>query len=150
MTDVATLAGVSNMTVSRVLNHNPHVSEDARARVLSAVERLQYQRNEVARSLREQVSRQIGILVPNIYDPFFATCAHGIALVAKKHSYSVVLSTSEEDAATEYDEACRMVRRNVDGLVLIPALPGQRKSRLIQGRVLRLSDREPRPACRRQ
>ena len=132
MTDVAELAGVSNMTVSRVLNNSSHVSEEARSRVLAAVEQLQYRRNEVARSLREQTSRQIGILVPNISDPFFATCAHGIGLVAKKHSYSVVLSTSDEDAATEYDEASRMVRRNVDGLVLIPTLSARGKSRLME------------------
>jgi LacI family transcriptional regulator len=93
---------------------------------------MQYQRNEVARSLREQTSRQIGILVPNLYDPFFATCAHAISRVAKEHAYSVVLSTSDEDPKAEYDEASRMLRRNVDGLVLIPAIPGKRQSSLME------------------
>ena len=83
MSDVAKLAGVSTMTVSRVLNENVNVTDDTRKRVLAAVEKLQYRRNEIARSLREQTSRQIGILVPNLYDPFFATCAHAISLVAK-------------------------------------------------------------------
>ena len=123
MSDVAKLAGVSTMTVSRVLNENPNVTEDTRQRVTKAVAQLQYQRNEIARSLREQTSRQIGILVPNLYDPFFATCAHAISVVAREHTYSVVLSTSDEDPRTEYDEASRMMRRNVDGLVLIPAIP---------------------------
>jgi LacI family transcriptional regulator len=132
MTDVAHLAGVSKMTVSRVLNENPHVTEETRQRVLTAVAQLQYQRNEVARSLREQTSRQIGILVPNLYDPFFATCAHAISLVAKEHAYSVVLATSDEDPQTEYDEASRMLRRNVDGLVLIPANPTKRQSTLLE------------------
>jgi LacI family transcriptional regulator len=131
MIDVARLAGVSNMTVSRVLNHNPHVTDETRQRVDAAVKELQYQRNEVARSLREQTSRQIGILIPNLYDPFFAQCAHAIGAVAKQHAYSVVLSTSEEDATTEYDEASRMLRRNVDGLVLIPAIQRQKTSRLL-------------------
>jgi LacI family transcriptional regulator len=132
MSDVARLAGVSNMTVSRVLNQNPHVTDETRQRVKAAVEHLQYQRNEVARSLREQTSRQIGILIPNLYDPFFAQCAHAIGAVAKQHAYSVVLSTSEEDATTEYDEASRMLRRNVDGLVLIPAIPRQKTSKLLE------------------
>jgi LacI family transcriptional regulator len=123
MSDVAKLAGVSTMTVSRVLNENVNVTEDTRQRVMAAVEKLQYRRNEIARSLREQTSRQIGILVPNLYDPFFATCAHSISLVAKEHAYSVVISTSDEDARTEYDEASRMIRRNVDGLIVIPAIP---------------------------
>ena len=123
MSDVAKLAGVSTMTVSRVLNENVNVTEDTRKRVMAAVDKLQYRRNEIARSLREQTSRQIGILVPNLYDPFFATCAHLISLVAKEHNYSVVLSTSDEDPRTEYDEASRMMRRNVDGLIVIPAIP---------------------------
>jgi LacI family transcriptional regulator len=123
MSDVAKLAGVSTMTVSRVLNDNVNVSEDTRTKVMQAVDQLAYQRNEVARSLREQTSRQIGILIPNLYDPFFATCAHAISLVAKEHRYSVVLATSDEDPRTEYDEASRMMRRNVDGLIVIPAIP---------------------------
>jgi LacI family transcriptional regulator len=123
MSDVARLAGVSTMTVSRVLNENVSVTEDTRKRVMAAVEKLQYRRNEIARSLREQTSRQIGILVPNLYDPFFAICAHAISLVAKEHHYSVVISTTDEDPRTESDEASRMMRRNVDGLIVIPAIP---------------------------
>ncbi len=123
MSDVAKLAGVSTMTVSRVLNDNVNVTDETRKRVMAAVAKLQYRRNEIARSLREQSSRQIGILVPNLYDPFFATCAHAISLVAKGHDYSVVLSTSDEDPRTEYDEASSMMRRNVDGLIVIPAFP---------------------------
>ncbi len=123
MSDVAKLAGVSKMTISRVLNQSPHVTEETRVRVLHAIDQLQYQRNEIARSLRDHTSRQIGIMVPNLYDPFFSTCAHAVSLVARAHDYSVVLSTSDENQQTEYAEASRMLRRNLDGLVLIPALP---------------------------
>jgi LacI family transcriptional regulator len=120
MSDVAKLAHVSTMTVSRVLNDSASVAEETRLRVLDAVEKLQYQRNEVARSLREQTSRQIGILIPNLYDPFFATCAHAISVVVKEHSYSMVLSTTDEDPRTEYEQANSMLRRGIDGLVVIP------------------------------
>ena len=132
MSDVAEMAGVSTMTVSRVLNEHPSVSNGVRKRVLAAVERLRYQPNELARSLREQRSRQIGILVPYLFDPFFAACAHAISTVAMEHSYSVVLSTSNEDPGAELTEATQMVRRNVEGLVVIPArIMGKAKSLLL-------------------
>jgi LacI family transcriptional regulator len=121
MSDVAKLAGVSVMTVSRSLSGNTNVSEATLERVLAAVAQLRYQPNELARSLREQRSRQIGIVVPYLFDPFFAICAHAISTVAKRHAYSVVLATSNEDPQAEFDEASRMVRRNVEGLILIPA-----------------------------
>ncbi len=121
MSDVAKLAGFSTMTVSRVLNANPYVLEETRQRVLAAVEQLSYQRNELARSLRERRSRQIGILVPNLYDPFFALCAHAINAVAKAHSYSVNIATTDEDPKAEFAEASRMLLRHVEGLVVIPA-----------------------------
>lgn len=115
------LAGVSTMTVSRVLNSNVGVTEGVRLRVFSAIEQLRYQPNELARSLREKRSRQLGVIVPYLSDPFFATCAHVISGVARSHAYSVVLSTSDEGPQAEYEEASRMLRRNVEGLILIPA-----------------------------
>ncbi len=121
MSDVAKLAGVSTMTVSRVLNGSANVTAGLRKQVFDAIEQLRYQRNELARSLREQRSRQIGILLPYLFDPFFATCAHVISTVAKQHAYSVVLSTSNEDPQTEYEEASRMLLRNVEGLIVIPS-----------------------------
>lgn len=131
MRDVAKLAGVSTMTVSRVLNDNPNVTDAMRRRVIAAIEQLRYQPNEVARSLRERRSRQIGIVVPYLFDPFFAICAHAISTVARQHSYSVVLSTSNEDPQTEFDEVSRMLRRNVEGLIVIPTYPTAGKSRLL-------------------
>jgi LacI family transcriptional regulator len=131
MSDVAKLAGVSTMTVSRVLNESAGVTEGLRKKVFIAIEKLRYQPNELARSLREQRSRQIGILVPYLFDPFFATCAHVISTVAKQHAYSVVLSTSNEDPQTEYEEASRMLRRNVEGLIVIPSHPSTGDSLLL-------------------
>jgi LacI family transcriptional regulator len=127
MSDVAKLAGVGTMTVSRVLNGNVHVSKQTRALVLAAIEKVNYVPNELARSLRDHRTRQIGIIVPNLHDPFFAQCTHSISLVAKERSYSAVITTSEEDPATEFIEAKRMLGRHIEGLIIVPA-PG--KSRL--------------------
>lgn len=128
MSDVAKLAGVSTMTVSRVLNGNVHVSQEVHARVLDAIAKLNYVPNEVARSLRDHRTRQIGIIVPNLNDPFFAQCTHSITLVAKERSYSTVITTSEEDPATEFIEAKRMLRRHIEGLIVVPA-PGKSQLR---------------------
>lgn len=121
MSDVATLAGVSTMTVSRALSGSSVVSDELRRRVLSAAAALQYAPNEIARSLREQRSRQIGIIVPNLVEPFYAMSAHAASEVAKRHAYSVVLSISNEEPRAEFEQACQMQRRHVAGLVVIPA-----------------------------
>ena len=121
MQDVAALAGVGTMTVSRVLNGTARVTEETAGRVYSAIEQLKYKPNHLARALRGSRSNTIGVLLPYLYDPFFAMCAHAINMVAQEHGYSMVLATTNEDAATELDAIRQMVHRQVDGLILIPA-----------------------------
>lgn len=128
MTDVAKLAGVGAMTVSRVLNGNTHVSEESRTRVADAIAKLDYVPNEVARSLRDHRTCQIGVIVPNLHDPFFARCTHAINRVAQEHSYSTVITTYDEDPDTLSIEAKRMLRRHIEGLIIVPA-PGEAQLR---------------------
>ncbi len=113
------------MTVSRPLNQSAHVSEEAAARVYSAVEKLGYRPNEMACALRGQKTSTIGIIGPYLYDPFFAMCAHSMTTAARENGYSVILTTSNESADTEYAEAQLMMHRQVDGLIVIPATPGR-------------------------
>jgi LacI family transcriptional regulator len=124
MSDVAKLAGVGTMTVSRVLSGSVKVSEETARRVFDAIATLNYRPNEVARALRDQRSHQIGVIVPNLVDPFFAICAQTVSVVAKEHAYSVIIATADEDADIEYNEASRMLRRQVEGFVIIPAAGG--------------------------
>jgi LacI family transcriptional regulator len=128
MSDVARLARVGTMTVSRVLSGSVPVSAETAQRVLTAVEQLKYRPNELARAFRGQRSHTIGLIIPYLYDPFFANCAHAVTTVAKEHGYSVLITTSNEDPDTEHDEVDHMLQRNVDGLVAIPA--SFRESRL--------------------
>jgi LacI family transcriptional regulator len=130
MRDVAELAGVGTMTVSRVLSGSVPVSEATRKRVERAIATLHFRPNEVARSLREARTRSIGIIVPELTDPFFALCAQAASHAAKEHSYSFMMTTSDEDPETEYAEANLMLRRHVEGLIVIPAADGA--SRLTQ------------------
>lgn len=121
MNDVAHLARVGTMTVSRVLSGSVPVSAETAKRVLIAVEQLKYRPNELARAFRGQRSRTIGLIIPYLYDPFFANCAHAVTTVAKEHGYSVIITTSNENPDTEFKEIENMLQRNVDGLVAIPA-----------------------------
>ncbi|HTX40527.1 MAG TPA: LacI family DNA-binding transcriptional regulator [Acidobacteriaceae bacterium] len=123
MADVARLAGVGKMTVSRVLSGSAKVAEPTAARVQRAIRMLDYQPNELARSLRSDYSKTIAVIVPYLYDPFFATCAHAISTVAKSHGYSVILTTSDEEHDTQQKQTSLMARRRIDGMVIIPA-PG--------------------------
>ena len=125
MRDVADRAGVGVMTVSRVLNGTAHVADETSARVYRALKDLQYQPNLMARALRGHRSRSIGVIVPYLYDPFFASCAHAIGEIAKQHAYTVLLATSDENCATETEAARDLLRRQVEGIVVIPACDGR-------------------------
>ena len=121
MSDVARLAGVGTMTVSRVLSGTVRVSAETTQRVQTAIEQLKYRPNELARAFRGQRSHSIGLIIPYLYDPFFANCAHAVTAVAREHGYSVIITTAGEDPDTEFAEAEHMLERHVDGLVVIPS-----------------------------
>jgi LacI family transcriptional regulator len=120
MSDVARLAGVGTMTVSRVLSGSASVSADTAKRVQTAIEQLKYRPNALARAFRGQRSHTIGLIIPYLYDPFFANCAHAVTMVAKQHGYSVIITTSDEDPDSEFADAEQMLERHVDGLMVIP------------------------------
>jgi LacI family transcriptional regulator len=124
MADVAKLAGVGKMTVSRLLSGSANVSRDTAERVQRAIRILNYQPNELARSLRSVHSKTIALILPYLYDPFFATCAHAVSTVANSHGYSVLITTSDEKCDVEQKQAAMMLRRRIDGMIIIPA-PGQ-------------------------
>lgn len=121
MSDVARLAGVGTMTVSRFLSGSVAVSSETALRVQSAISELNYRPNELARAFRGQRSRTIGLIIPYLYDPFFANCVHSVTTVANEHGYSVIITTSNEDTDKEFVEVERMLERHVDGVVAIPA-----------------------------
>ncbi len=125
MRDVADRAGVGVMTVSRVLNGTARVSDKTSARVHRALKELPYQPNLMARALRGHRTHSIGVIVPYLYDPFFASCAHAISSVARQHAYSVLLATSDERADNETEAVRDLLRRHVDGIIVIPACNGR-------------------------
>jgi LacI family transcriptional regulator len=120
MSEVARLADVGVMTVSRVLNGSARVSPETSSRVQAAIQRLGYRPNEMARALRGAKSKSIGLIVPSLADSFFATCAHSINMVAQTNGYSMILTASNDNIATEFSEAEWMLQKHVEGIIICP------------------------------
>ncbi len=99
--DVAEAAGVSTATVSRVLSNGLHVRPQVRERVMAEVERLGYRPNLVARSLRSQQSRTIGLFVSDIRSPFFTSISRAVEDTAYEQGFSVFLCNTDEDPKKE-------------------------------------------------
>ena len=118
--DVARLADVSLKTASRVLNQE-RVSEGKVLRVRAAMERLGYRPNELARGLKAQRSAAIGMIVPNLSDPFTANAVRAVQEVARVNGYVVIIATSGGDVDLERSEILSLVGRQIDGLIVAPA-----------------------------
>ena len=118
MADVARTSGVSLMTVSRVINGKAEVSEDTRQRVLEVIDRLDYRPSGIARSLATRRTGTIGLVVPDIANPFFSDIARGVATEAYREDYNVFLCSSEENAQRELDLLHSLEEKRIDGLIL--------------------------------
>ncbi len=118
--DVASYAGVSRATVSRVLNHNPAVDPTLRDRVLDAVQALGYQPNRAARRLRAQSSNVIGLVISDIQNPYFISVISGVEAAAYAHQMNIVLCNSDEDLAKERIYLDVMEAERVAGLIIVP------------------------------
>jgi len=119
--DVAREAGVSTATVSRVLSGKEGVSEDKRLRVLAAIERLGYRPNAVARSLRVESTRTLGLVISNVTNPFFTEVARAVEDEAAREGYSLILGNADEDPAKEELYLNVLLQKQVDGILLSPA-----------------------------
>lgn len=123
MRDVAKLAGVSQSTVSRALSTKPSaipISEETYAKIQQAVETLGYYPNLTASSLRSQKSHLIAVMIADISNAFYHSIARTIQDIAVHHNYDVMLSNT--DHLYEYEKRfCETImRRPVDGIVLVP------------------------------
>ncbi|QOT15255.1 LacI family DNA-binding transcriptional regulator [Paenarthrobacter sp. YJN-5] len=120
MQDVARRAGVSAKTVSRVFNDEAYVSPETRARVELAMEQLGYVPNMLARTFREGRASVVGIAVPDIADPFFATIIKAIDRQAQTRGYTIAVTSLGFDETRERPVIEALLRRQVDGLVVAP------------------------------
>ncbi|MFE9116350.1 LacI family DNA-binding transcriptional regulator [Streptomyces sp. NPDC007172] len=118
--DVATEAGVSVATVSRVLNSHPSVSEAARVRVLAAVETLGYRPNAVARSLRTDRTRTLGLVISDVLNPYFTELARSVEEAARALGYSVIIGNADERPDLQDHHVRTLLDRRIDGLLVSP------------------------------
>ena len=117
--DVAERAGVSRQTVSRAINDKGEISAETRKQVLDVARELGYWPNTLARGLRTRHTQTIGLVVPDIANPFFAEVARGASEVAYGEGYSVVLSNTDEQPARELQALRTLAAHQVDGLLLV-------------------------------
>jgi LacI family transcriptional regulator len=119
--EVALLAGVSPMTVSRTLAGGKNVRPEVQARVLEAVQQLDYHRNENARSLRGHASGLIGVAITNLSNPYYGNFALGVEEIAAVHGRRIMLGNTGEDPSRERQLVSDFVGRQVEGLILVPS-----------------------------
>ncbi|SEA77631.1 transcriptional regulator, LacI family [Oribacterium sp. KHPX15] len=117
--EVAKLAGVSPATVSRVMNGTANVDDDKKNRVLEAIEKTGFQPNQLARALFKNSSRLVGLIVPNIDNPFFSELARKIEEEAFKRGYQIVLCSSGNNSDKELSNIRMLSRMKADGIILI-------------------------------
>lgn len=119
--DIAAKAGVSAMTVSRVINNTGKISEKTKARVRKVMEELGYVPNQMARSLVLQTSNLLFLLIADITNPFYTTLARGAEDAAKKYGYRLLFGNSDENADKERDYMDTILATRVDGALVAPA-----------------------------
>ena len=122
--DVAAHVGVTDMSVSRVVNNSGAVSESVRARVKEAIEELGYIPNRLARGLRSSRTHTIALVVTDVTNPFFTTVARGVEDAASDREHLVLLCNTDESEAEELRYLEMLSQQSVDGVVLVPARNG--------------------------
>ena len=117
--DVAREAGVSIGTVSAVINNSANVTEKNRQRVLQCIATLDFEPNTAARSLKRQLSSSIGLIMPDLQNPFFASVASGVQAYAQLYDVLMVLGTTGSEIRWEEYYAQSLRTRRLDGMILL-------------------------------
>lgn len=135
---VARLAGVSTATVSNTLNRPEMVTPATQARVKAAIEELQFVPNRSASTLRSGTGHLIGLVVPDIVNPFYAAIAKAVAQASRERGYVVALCVSDDDPAIEMEHIRMLAEQRAAGAIVVPLAADT--SRLTR---LRLVDAHP-------
>ncbi|GMA51382.1 LacI family transcriptional regulator [Alicyclobacillus contaminans] len=142
--DVARLANVSVSTVSRAINHSGYVAKDVYDRVLAAMRELNYQPNAVARGLVSRKTGSIGLIIPDVANPFFSDIARGVEDEAIANGYTVILCNTDWNLQREQMYVRLMQGKWVEGIVLVGSrTPEQELAALLNGLPIVLADRKP-------
>jgi LacI family transcriptional regulator len=121
MRDVASTAGVSLKTVSRVVNGEPGVAQETSRRVSAAIERLGFTRNELARGLRHGRAGALGLVIEDVANPFYSQLARTVEDLAHARGHLLLTGSCGEDPERERDLVLRFLRRAADAVLVVPA-----------------------------
>nr|WP_255424336.1 LacI family DNA-binding transcriptional regulator [Acidipila sp. EB88] len=124
--DVARIAGVGTTTVSRVINGGDRVAPEMLTHVRKVMKELGYQPNQAARALKSARSNTIGLIIPSITDPFFASFASIAEQMAREQEYAIILLTSQDHAERGAIDLKILERHRIDGLLIVPPRTGSR------------------------
>lgn len=116
--DVAKELGVSYSSVSRALNGKEGVSEVTRQKIAEAAKNMGYQPNDLARGLVNKISKTVGVIIPDINNPFFGEIVTGIVEAANENEYNVFLCISNWDPDQEKENFSLLKKKRVDGIIL--------------------------------
>jgi len=134
MVDVARLADVSVGTVSAVLNMSSTVRPRLRQRVQEAMRALDYHPNQIARSLKMQCTHTIGMVVPDIANPFFTSVIRGVEMEGQRRGYSIILCDTNEEPQQERQHLSTLFSHRVDGVLISSSNYDAAKDRLTRRR----------------
>jgi LacI family transcriptional regulator len=121
--DIAARAGVSTSTVSRVLNAKAkkyRIGQDTEKRILQVAKEMKYRPNHLARSLRLKKTHTVGLIVPDIANPFFAYVTRMIQKSAYELGYSLIVCNTDENLDTEIEQIDLLQSKGVDGFIIMP------------------------------
>jgi LacI family transcriptional regulator len=121
ISDVAKRAGVSTMTVSRVINSSGYIAQETQERVEKAIAELGFVPNALARSLRFKQTKTIALVLTDITNPFFTTLARGVEDAASENGFTVMFTNTDESSDEEAENLNTLLQKQVDGVLLVPA-----------------------------
>jgi LacI family transcriptional regulator, purine nucleotide synthesis repressor len=132
--DVAKEANVSIATVSKVLNNTGRISEKTKNKVLEIMKQLEYQPSSVATALTGKKTFTIGVLVPDIANPFFAEVARALENNARETGYSIILCSTDYQLEREHDYLELLIKKQVDGIIIATEPKDLKKLRSLNDR----------------
>lgn len=117
ISEIAKKAGVAKSTVSRVINHHPHVSDETRQKVMDLINELDYMPNQLARDLSRGKTQKIGVVIPHTQHPYFTQLINGLLDAAKASDYQLVMMPSDYDEELELFYLKQLKMEAIDALI---------------------------------
>ncbi|GAB2572193.1 LacI family DNA-binding transcriptional regulator [Gracilibacillus alcaliphilus] len=116
--DIAREAGVSTATVSRVLSNKGYASDDIRKKVLAVAKQLNYRQNSIAKSLKMHKTNLIGVIIPDISNPYFMKISKGIEDVVQEKGYNLLFMSGDENPHKEEKQLKLLLEHRVDAIII--------------------------------